>query len=497
MVVLSQLGSSGSTVSPRDRYERRLSDIVLLAVTLPVVLIILFLHIQVVLNGGSTIPTMRVDFAPMPVVLDINRDHIDNIRVGDRILKIGNVDTSSISPIQFKLTIASQLSQQDKIPVQLKREGELHDGFLLRRIQPFAWALLPMITTFLVVATLVLWQAPHSPRARTFFIGFASLAVFQSSIEAGSEWQIMIGMFLFVVVGLVSLTCILLWVIGFPRSLNSEDRSWQVPNWVAFVVALIWMSPRLNYYLSGPFPADSYDTQTYAINVFLFLFIIATLSWNYQCVDAANKRRTRWVLLGVYLALVPNILIRTIGLWLDESTFEIIYNIGRFFYVAFPVSIWIAIANFRLYDVDRVFGGAITYTILVVLLALGAEAVLEPIAGFIAERAGFDAGIGQLIFVGALAALAVPIRTIIKPMVDAVILARHKPFTKAMTELMSTLSNEETKDFSEIATAAAAKTATTLGAHTCVLVLKTDQLFNLRHGFRQFIDKVSRGTGKV
>lgn len=37
---------------------------------------------------------------------------------------------------------------------------------------------------------------------------------------------------------------------------------------------------------------------------------------------------TRWVLLGVYIALVPNILIRTIGLWLDDGIFEVAYNMG-------------------------------------------------------------------------------------------------------------------------------------------------------------------------
>jgi hypothetical protein len=117
------------------------------------------------------------------------------------------------------------------------------------------------------------------------------------------------------------------------------------------------------------------------------------------------------------------------------------------FFLAIPFAIWIAIAHFHLYDVDRVLGGAISYTLLVVFLALGAETILEPIARLVAESAGFSSTIGQLIFV----TYATP--------------------SEAMTELMGALSEKEELDLGEIATAASVKTATTLGVRSCMLVL--------------------------
>ncbi|MGK0340001.1 MAG: hypothetical protein ACJAXW_000539 [Candidatus Azotimanducaceae bacterium] len=74
--------------------------------------------------------------------------------------------------------------------------------------------------------------------------------------------------------------------------------------------------------------------------------------------------------------------------------------------------------HYNLFDVDGVISGSVLYTVLIVLFALLAEGLFEPIAASLATNFGAQADTGQFIFVRLLAALAIPVQAYLRPKVD-------------------------------------------------------------------------------
>jgi hypothetical protein len=169
-------------------------------------------------------------------------------------------------------------------------------------------------------------------------------------------------------------------------------------------------------------------------------------------VDPASRRKLRWVLYGVYVAFIPIILIHVIGtLMPNAGVFLWLRTIGVLLYVAIPISMWIAIAHFDLFDVDRVISGTITYTLLVVLLALMAETLLEPFAAGLATQVGLDAGTGQITFVCFLAAIAIPMQRIFRPHIERVFLPDQHTLNESIEALIDEISDSSGANFEQLA----------------------------------------------
>jgi hypothetical protein len=65
----------------------------------------------------------------------------------------------------------------------------------------------------------------------------------------------------------------------------------------------------------------------------------------------------------------------------------------------FPLALLISARRFNLFDIDRLISGAVSYTLLMVMLAVFGELVLEPLAARAAGLLGVDPGSGQLLFI--------------------------------------------------------------------------------------------------
>jgi hypothetical protein len=83
------------------------------------------------------------------------------------------------------------------------------------------------------------------------------------------------------------------------------------------------------------------DTATVAF----LLLVIGIHTVRYRRSDALQRRRGRWILLGLYVALLPMaaVLVSNVFLSLDPPLFPMLVGIGYVALAALPVSILVSI----------------------------------------------------------------------------------------------------------------------------------------------------------
>ena len=446
-------------------------------------LICLVLHLSMVFGDGEYLPAFvpafdrTEDGTPVLVSLVADREQGgDDLVIGDRLISLNGEPLAGITPIRFQFMLANGFAEQGKVDLLIERDAEQLPISIRASSTKISWSHLPPVISYAAIAILVLLFAPGIRGTRLFFTAFMTLAIFQTVIASGSGYQVVGGRLFFILMGMVSFTLLVMWLISFPRPPIEDDPKPRVPLWVAFIVPILWPLPRLNYYFNGPLAPENYVLQTYSIDMLFTVLIIAILGWNYWCVDPASRRKIRWVLIGVYLAFVPIAVIQFTGAIFELGEwFFWLQSIGLFFYVAVPLSLFMAMRHFNLFDVDRVISGSVLYTVLIVLFALLAEGLFEPIAATIATNLGAQADTGQFIFVGLLAALAIPVQGYLRPKVDRLFFRGQINFRDSIDDLINEVASTDTEDLEKVALLIGTRLSEALEVKDCAIYLYEDE----------------------
>lgn len=465
--------------------QQRLSirDWALLLSLTTVWLICLVMHLGMVFGEGEYLAAFvpafdrTEDGTPVLVALAADREQGgDDLAIGDRLISLNGEPLSGVTPIRFQFMLANGFSELGKVDFLIERSTEQLPVSILASNPKISWSHLPPVIGYAAIAILVLLRAPNARGTRLFFTAFMTLAIFQTGIASGSGYQVVGGRLFFIFTGMVSFGLLVMWLISFPRPPTEADAKPRVPLWVALIVPILWPLPRLNYYVNGPLAPENYVLHTYSIDMLFTVLIIAILGWNYWCVDPANRRKIRWVLIGVYLAFVPIAVIQFTGAIFELGDwFFWLQSIGIFFYVAVPLSLFMAMRHFNLFDVDRVISGSVLYTVLIVLFALLAEGLFEPIAASMATSFGAEADTGQFIFVGLLAALAIPIQAYLRPKVDHLFFRNQSNFRDSIDDLINEVANTDTKDLEKVALLIGSRLSEALEVKDCAIYLYEDE----------------------
>ena len=459
-------------------------------------LLCLLQHLPMVMGSGEYLPAFNPAFDRTddgtPVVTSVAVDRVQGgepLYEGDRLIALNGESLANITPIQFQFDFANSLHQRSEAVFTVQGGGQERTVRLEPSHAKITWSHLPPVIGYVVIAILVMLRAPNAPGSRIFFAAFMSIAIFQTGITSGSGYQVVGGRFLFILMGMISFALALLWLISFSRPPRELDTKPRVPVWVAFIVPVLFALPRLNYYVDGPLAPENYIPHTYAVDVLFTLLVIGTISWNYYCADAVNRRKIRWVMIGVYLAFVPMLLIQFTGALFEVGEWFLwVQNFGLLFYAAVPISLFMAMRHYNLFDVDRLISGSIAYTILIVLFALMAESVVEPVAAQIAVYLGADAETGQLLFVGALAAFAIPIQSMLRPRIEALFFPGQQSFRDAIEALIDTVANTSTEDLEEVALVIGTRISELLGLQDCAVYLYENDTWTPVFKFGQRVD---------
>lgn len=170
------------------------------------------------------------------------------------------------------------------------------------------------------------------------------------------------------------------------------------------------------------------------LGVFYILTVLTVLSRNYVRASAVGRRQLRWLIYGLYVGLVPVVFSLAIRLVAPEVKLLGLVSISM---ALIPVCILIAIVRYNLFDIDRLISGTVSYTFLVILLALGGELLFEPLAGRITLEFGLGAATGQTVFVMLLAAGLVPAQRLWRPYVDRIFFTEQVTLEKSVEDLLT------------------------------------------------------------
>jgi hypothetical protein len=110
-----------------------------------------------------------------------------DLRVGDRLLRLGDRDLRGVSAPGFQTLVAGNVRGPEPLPVLYERQGERRDGVLPKGCFAMVnWPFLPVSLSFGLVATLALLRARPSPLMRAGFLGMMSVAILAGSHFGGS-----------------------------------------------------------------------------------------------------------------------------------------------------------------------------------------------------------------------------------------------------------------------------------------------------------------------
>lgn len=402
----------------------RITDKLWVIVLMPVWIVSLILHVQLAANDSLRTPALilgssdtRDNYPHISEVLDGAGEIVTtaNLAVGDELLSIEDIDVVGFSGFQANVTAFARLGDGNAIKATFRRGENVFDAEYPFGKFPIPWWWPSLFAiSFGAVGLLVLLSAPESRTARAIFPAFVTFALTWLYFPGRSELQTVAAGAMFAVSMIFAAPLTLRAIMLLPdRSAISAKWPYSAI-WLFALMALAGTSSFIGY----PFSA-SVGQKAHLVFISLFyLAILAVLARNYLKADKLGRRQLKWVMLGFYLAFVPAMLVSAIIIAFP-SQFNL-YALSSIGMPIIPIMFLVAITKCHLFDIDRMIGGTISYSILVVLIAVLAEAVVEPLVGMTGAQYGYDGNMVQIVFVGALAAVLIPVQRKWRPLIDRV-----------------------------------------------------------------------------
>jgi hypothetical protein len=204
----------------------------------------------------------------------------------------------------------------------------------------------------------------------------------------------------------------------------------------------------LSAFTGRPFSAEIGQGMHAAFMALFYLSILLILTRNYIKANKVGRRQLRWVILGFYFAFVPAMIVTAVVIMFpDQFSLYALSSIGM---PIVPIMFLVAITQYNLFDIDRLIGGSVSYSLLIILIALISEAVVEPLVALTGSEYGFDGDTVQLVFVGSLTALLIPLQQRWRKSVNKVLFSHGVAVEGALTELIESIENEESMSSEEI-----------------------------------------------
>jgi class 3 adenylate cyclase len=175
-----------------------------------------------------------------------------------------------------------------------------------------------------------------------------------------------------------------------------------------------------------------------SMNVWMVSMLVA-LAVNYRRCGPLERRQTRWVVYGFYVALLPALLF-WIALGLGVDMHYLVWEaIRSLFLTAIPIGIVVSVVGYRWLDIDRLISATASYTILGVAALGSALAFVPRIARAVSEVVGIDPEHGQVALSIALAAVVVPAHRALRPWLDRKLFAERHALVQSFDRLLQQL----------------------------------------------------------
>jgi len=154
------------------------------------------------------------------------------------------------------------------------------------------------------------------------------------------------------------------------------------------------------------------------VNVAFVITFLSILGRHFFLSDPVGRRRIKWVLYATYVAGVPQaVLLFLMFLNPSHSLWALLASVDTLF-IFIPLSVFIAIVRFNLFDIDRLISATTAYTIVSVFVIAAALAILPRLSQAVRSVVGLDPAVGQLLISLLLAVVAVPGSRYLHPQIE-------------------------------------------------------------------------------
>ena len=442
------MGSEDISQGKKNLWQRlRRRDKVLVVILLPIWLFSLIMHVDLALDDQLVRPAILFNNSSLngeyPVVGTIMREAqamVDEsgIQLGDELLSINGRSMQDISGFRAGLIATSYLGNTDQIAATFRRGQQTFNreypfnDFGIPRWWPSLFAI-----SFGVVGLLILLSGPRSRTAQAIFPAFTFFSLSWLVVLGHSELQTIIGLILFgasmVFAGPLVLRAILL----LPENTAIQSKFVHRSVWIFSLMLISGFSAFTGY----PFSSETGQGMHLALMALFYLSILLLLARNYIKADKIGRRQLRWVILGFYFAFVPAMGVTAfVILYPDQFSLYALSSIGM---PIVPIMFLVAITRYNLFDIDRLIGRSVSYSILIILIAVLTEAVIEPLVAVIGTQYGFDGNNVQLLFVGALTAVLIPAQKKWRPTINRIFFAQGVAVEDTVSELIDKVDTSE------------------------------------------------------
>ena len=359
------------------------------------------------------------------------------IEVGDRLLRVGADDLKDAGLLRFRALSYANAAPGGDIPLTLSRRGEERQAVM--RLVPVAlpWTGLLLALVYASVAALILIRAPESRATHLMYLALLLYSTIPLGFPGGGAIQTCASLAMTIGAAFLTYPVSMLAAIALVDSFStSEPRK---PWWPWIFAALGVLAA--SWALGRPLSMETGVRGIQLVNV-VFCSLLPIVFWRgFLSADPLGRRRLKWVFYGVCAGFMPVVLASMASamvpsLWWLADTAVISV-------VLIPVSLFIAMVRFNLFDIDRLISATATYSILTVML-LGALLALAPrVAHAASQMTGLDPGTGQSVFAFLLAALVVPGQRLLRPRLDRLFFAERQALTSGIERLLADLSSSE------------------------------------------------------
>lgn len=425
-------------------------DKLLIVVLMPAWLVCLLLHVELAASGDLRTPAIILqssanadDYPTVEEVLDGSEVTVEDagLNIGDRLVAVNGVELGGKSGLIASTIAFAQLGEADKILVTAMRDGRQFEAEYPFAQFPIPWWWPTLFAvSFGLIGFFILISAPASRSARAVFPAFVTFALTWLYFPGHSQMQVLGGFVIYAISMLFAAPLIVRAMLLIPERSAIRHRSAYIAGWLFAVMALFATSTNVGV----PFSAAVGQTgHLVSISAF-YLVILAILARNYVCADKLGRRQLRWILLGFYLAFVPALVVSaTIILFPDQFNLYTLSSIGM---PIIPLMFLIAISRYNLFDIDRLIGGTLSYSIMAVLVAVIAETVVEPMVADTGTQFGFDGNTVQILFVAILTAVLIPAQRRWRPYIDRLFFPEGVAVGEAIEALIEQLGKRSEDD---------------------------------------------------
>ena len=431
---------------------RRLApvDWLLLGTTLPIFVLGLVMSVIGGIRGDFVIAPVLPTSAPGPQSYPVVKRILssvgaDGFAVGDRLVRLEGSDLRGVSTAGFMLrwSRAAQTGARSMLLTIERRDTrsdvhmELVPGNNCFSVDPPWWAAFPSVVAGVGTALLLLVRAPHWHLARRYYVVSILFAFFfmpYFTVPTAPRVEIFSDVLMLPLAQGLYLWSLSEFLPGL-RLWSPRQRAL-----VCILALLQSASSAAEFWL--PDPGVAAISIGGLVGLGVTIAFLVTMARVYQRADSKGRRQIKWVIYGVYVALLPsgpyNIAL-SLGIAPDWiGALATVWNIAL---VAAPLGLLVAVAFYQFLDIDRLFSATLSYSILAVLGVAMVLGVVPAASRAVSDTLGFAPFAGQVLVSLGLAALLVPVHRAVTPWVDQRLFPARATLEQGFERLLEEISH--------------------------------------------------------